>query len=129
MFLHREFIPLLPLRVTKPTGPIDPPFFHSEAPLRWWESSAATLHNAAESVTDILAQLGKTNNFLMSPLAGFCVFTATLTHLHVAAFPHINMGNSKNASDRAETGIMYLRAFGRISRMSEDWVSPRLFGI
>lgn len=122
MFLHREFIPLLPVRVTKPVGPIDPPLFNSQAPSGWWDSSAEILYHAADCVTEILAELEKSNNPLMTPLVGFCAFSAAGLHSYVAAFPYMNLGRSQNASERADTGMAYLTEFGKIWKMGEDWV-------
>ena len=113
---------MLPVRVTKPEGPIDPPFFYSEAPSGWWESSAEILHHATDCVTDILAELGKTKNPLMTPLVGFCAFAAASLHSYVAAFPYMNLGRSRNAAERLETGMAYLTEFGEIWKMGEDWV-------
>jgi hypothetical protein len=125
MFLHREFVPLLPIKDSGPAGPTSPPFFQSDAPPGWWESSAEILHHAADSVVEILAELGKTEKSLMTPLIGFSAFTAALTHAHVAAFPHVNLGRSTKAEERADAGMAYLVLFTKTWKMGEEWVSTR----
>lgn len=125
IFLHRDFIPLLPLRLLGPSGPTEPPFFSSEAPPGWWESSAETLHHAADCVADILAQLQTTKTLVMSPLVGFCAFSTALIHLHTAAFPQMNSGGSSGSVERAETCIAYLSDFGKLWKIGQDWVRNR----
>ena len=123
VFLHREFVPLLPTRVAPPTEPSEPPYFDSEAPSGWWESSAEILHSAATSVADIINELEETSITMMTPLAGFTAFTAAITLSHVAAFPHINHGMSPNAEAKAQILIRYLTQVGQLWKIGEHWVS------
>jgi hypothetical protein len=74
---------------------------------------------------EILAELGKTEKSLMTPLIGFSAFTAALTHAHVAAFPHVNLGRSTKAEERADAGMAYLVLFTKTWKMGEEWVSTR----
>lgn len=116
-------MPFIPLRVTGPRGPIDPPLFSSEAPPGWWESSAETLHHAAVCISDILQELDKANQALASPFAGFCAFSAAIILCYDDAFPHMNLGRSVGAGERAERCIQYLKHFGTKWNIGQEWVS------
>lgn len=122
MFLHRDFFPTLPLRLMGPKGPVDPPFFHSEAPPGWWNSSSEIIHEAADSIAVILVELGNASNPLMTPLVGFCAFSAAIANSYVEAFPYMNLGKSTNAGARAEACIAYLTEFAKIWKIGDDWV-------
>jgi hypothetical protein len=127
IFLHRKFIPCLPLQTTEPAGPINPPLFNSEAPAGWWESSSKTLHDAADSVANILSELRNAGSPILSPLVGFCAFSAAVTQYHVAAFPHVNLGRSTDPGLKAEACFLYLTEFGKIFKIGKDWVCLQSF--
>ena len=55
--LHRDYIPFLPLRCTKPQGPLDPPLFpvdQYQTPPDWWEESAKDLFRSARVLINLL---------------------------------------------------------------------------
>lgn len=125
MFLHRDFIPLVPLGVTGPAGPTGCPSFRDTPPPGWWESSVETLQDAADSISDLLEKLLITGNPLLTPFLGFSALSATMTHLHVAAFPFINLGNSTRPTDKAEIGLKYLTECATLYPLCSDWVRMR----
>ena len=79
IILHRDYIPFLPLRCTKPQGPLDPPLFPTnqfQTPPDWWEQSAKELFRSARDLINLLQTCKEWNVLVVTPLVGFAVYTA-----------------------------------------------------
>jgi hypothetical protein len=77
--LHRDYMPFLPLRCTKPQGPLDPPLFPADkyqTPPDWWEESAKDLFRSARDLINLLQTCKEWNVLVVTPLVGFAVYTA-----------------------------------------------------
>jgi hypothetical protein len=93
IMLHREYIPFIPLRCNKPSGPLDEPTFPREKfeiPLGFWEESADQIMKASRDIIDIVSTC-QDNNFLPeSPQLGFAVWQAAFVCLYATYFPQMD---------------------------------------
>lgn len=79
IILHRDYIPFIPLRCTKPQGPLDSPLFppdEYQIPPQWWEQSATELFKSARDLINLLHTSREWGDQLMTPLVGFGLYTA-----------------------------------------------------
>lgn len=79
MFLHREFIPFIPLRATKPEGPLDPPLFPKESygvPADFWHNSARQLFKSARDLMDLVRTCQEWGVLVETPIVGFAIYVA-----------------------------------------------------
>ena len=77
MVLHREWLPFIPLRCSKPEGPLDEPTFPSgSAPNGFWEDSARHIFRSARVIMDIVRITSERQVLVESPQVGFAVWTA-----------------------------------------------------
>ncbi|PMD60230.1 uncharacterized protein K444DRAFT_629630 [Hyaloscypha bicolor E] len=93
IMLHREYIPFIPLRCNKPSGPLDEPTFPGEKfdiPFGFWEESADQIMKASRDIIDIVSTC-QDNNFLPeSPQLGFAVWQAAFVCLYATYFPQMD---------------------------------------
>jgi hypothetical protein len=79
MMLHREYMPFIPLRCTKPSGPLDPPLFPEEkyvVPRDFWETSAALCCKSARDLIDLSRTCQEWGLVVETPIVGFAVYVA-----------------------------------------------------
>jgi hypothetical protein len=57
----------------------------------------------------------------MTPFSGLCVYTASIMHLFLAAFPLMNLSNSTSARECASQSIAMLEEFRGVWRVGEGW--------
>lgn len=77
--LHRDYIPFVPLRCSKPQGPLDPPVFapdEYQVPPQWWERSATELFKSSRDLISLLQTCREWGFNLVTPLVGFGIYTA-----------------------------------------------------
>ena len=82
MMLRREYIPFIPLRCSKPEGPLDPPFFHPDqyrVPPGFWEFSAAELFKSARTLVDLAHTCHEWKVLPQTPMVGFAIYVAANT--------------------------------------------------
>jgi hypothetical protein len=75
--LHREFIPFVPLRCSKPEGPLDPPLFPPDrfhVPQGFWEESTKELFASARNLMDLVRTCHEWNVLPETPMAGFAIY-------------------------------------------------------
>lgn len=79
MMLNREPIPFIPLRCSKPEGPLDPPTFPAEqysVPPAFWLDSARQLFRSARDLVDLIKTCQEWGTMVETPLVGFAIYTA-----------------------------------------------------
>ncbi|KAH8817122.1 putative fungal-specific transcription factor [Xylogone sp. PMI_703] len=121
LFLNREYIPFLPTAESEPRGPVDPPLLEASAPNSWWKDRAWDLFHAAETITDLLQELGELDRSLLTPFTGFCAFSAAAINVYVEAFPRMNLGRSIRASALVELNVAYFDKFCRSWKIGNGW--------
>ena len=132
IMLHREYIPFIPLRCSKPSGPLDEPTFPRnkfDVPLGFWEESAVQIMKASRDIIDIVSTC-QDNDFLPeSPQIGFAVWQAAFVCVYATYFPQMDQQHhlvprdtlpSADVNANAKKGLP-----GRTKNILSDMV-PRL---
>ncbi|KAH8678964.1 fungal-specific transcription factor domain-containing protein [Tricladium varicosporioides] len=102
IMLHREYIPFIPLRCSKPCGPLDEPTFPPEkynVPERFWEDSAERIFAAAKDIIDIVRTCQDDDALPESPQIGFAVYQAAFICVYSAHFNHMDQAKFVYNSD------------------------------
>lgn len=120
--LNREYFPFLPKPHAEPQGPTDPPLLEAEAPPRYWENSAKELFEAAAHVATILRDALEWGMTMMTPVPGFCGFSACYLNLYAIHFPNMTAGCSPKAKEHLDMGLAYLKEFRKAWDLGEGWV-------
>lgn len=82
VMLHREYIPFVPLRCTRPQGPLDAPLFpatETNAPYVFWEESAKELFRSARNLIDMVQTCYEWHVLPETPIVGFAIYSVALT--------------------------------------------------
>jgi hypothetical protein len=77
IMLHREYVPFIPVRCSKPQGPLDPPLFPPQdyhIPPGFWEESARELFKSARDLVDLLRTCQEWGVLAETPIIGFAVY-------------------------------------------------------
>jgi hypothetical protein len=96
IMIHREYLPFLPVRCTKPEGPLDPPHLPS-APPGFWLTSAELVFKAAKDIT-VLIQLSG-DKLPHSALVIFAIWTAAFVGLTALHFPHMDVNQHMHSDE------------------------------
>ena len=115
IMLHREYTPFIPLRCSKPEGPLDPPLFPKEKydiPPGFWRDSARECFKAARDIMDLVRTCQEWNAFVETPIVGFAVYIVAFVGVYCINFPWMDPDGymctqpscaSNNASQTAST--------------------------
>lgn len=90
IMLHREYVPFLPLRCSRPQGPLDPPMFPPEkhaVPPNFWEDSARECFKAARDVMDLVRSCQEWSALVETPIVGFTIYTVAFVGVYCINFP------------------------------------------
>jgi Fungal specific transcription factor domain len=91
IMLHREYIPFIPLRCNKPSGPLDEPTFpKDEVPPGFWEESAEQIMRASRDIIDIVSTCQENDFLPESPQIGFAVWQAAFVCVYATYFPQMD---------------------------------------
>lgn len=110
IMLHREYIPFVPLRSQKPSGPLDEPRFPPEeydTPKGFWEESTEIIFKSARDLIQLVKTCKEEGALPESPQIGFAVWQASFVCLYGAHFPfmdtgnHVQSGGSSSGSGRS----------------------------
>lgn len=88
--LHREYVPFLPIRCSKPEGPLDSPTFPPakyDVPPGFWEESARECFRAARAVMDLVRSCQEWNALVETPIVGFTIYTVAFVGVYCINFP------------------------------------------
>ncbi|KAI9821817.1 MAG: hypothetical protein M1827_002399 [Pycnora praestabilis] len=91
--LHREYVPFIPIRVSKPEGPLDPPLFPPEeydVPPGWWDDSARQCFKAARDMMDLVQTCRDWGVLVETPMVGFAIYTVAFVGVYCVNFPQMD---------------------------------------
>jgi len=82
IILHRDYVPFVPLKCSKPQGPLDTPTYSADeydVPPQWWERSANELLKSARDLINLLQTCREWGGRLVTtPLVSFGLYAAAL---------------------------------------------------
>jgi hypothetical protein len=90
IMLHREYVPFIPIRCSKPEGPVDAPLFPAskyDVPPGFWEGSARDGFRAAREIMDLVRTCQEWNVLVETPLVGFAIYTVAFVGVYCINFP------------------------------------------
>ena len=90
IMLHREYVPFLPIRSSKPEGPLDPPTFPADkydVPPGFWRDSARECFKSARDVMDLVRSCQEWNALVETPIIGFAIYTVAFVGVYCINFP------------------------------------------
>lgn len=85
IMLHREYVPFIPLRCSKPQGPLDPPLFSPDEyqiPPGFWDESARECFKAAGDLIDLLRTCEEWQVLVETPIVGFATYTVAFVGVY-----------------------------------------------
>ncbi|KAF5518680.1 putative transcriptional regulatory protein [Colletotrichum aenigma] len=89
IMLHRQYLPFIPIKCTRPSGPLDEPTFPpEEVPPGFWEESARELFGASKTVANVIELCE--DRLPHSPLVAFVIYTASFTGVYAQHFPRMD---------------------------------------
>ncbi|TKA74229.1 hypothetical protein B0A49_02028 [Cryomyces minteri] len=143
VMLHREYLPFIPIRCSKPEGPLDPPLFPPsdyETPPSFWDDSARECFKAARDIMDLVRTCQEWGVLVETPIVGFAIYTVAFVGVYCINFPQMDpdgsmckaagtasgMGHQGNTNDGrgAEAARKALEMIGQMRRrlkMAEGW--------
>lgn len=89
IILHREYVPFIPIRCSKPQGPLDAPTFPPDrynVPPYFWEDSARELFKAARQIMDLVRSCQEWNALVETPIVGFAIYTVAFVGVYCINF-------------------------------------------
>lgn len=90
IILHREYVPFLPIRSSKPEGPLDPPTFPADrydVPPGFWVDSARECFKSARDFMDLVRSCQEWNALVETPIVGFTIYTVAFVGVYCINFP------------------------------------------
>lgn len=126
--LHREYLPFIPLRCERPSGPLDSPTFPPskfDVPEGFWEDSAERIMRASRDIIEIVRTCQESNALPESPQIGFAVWQAAFVCLYAAWFPQMDTTYVLVGRD-AILPADKNRGFAGIARKMLEGMVPRL---
>jgi hypothetical protein len=93
IMLHREYIPFIPLRCDKPSGPLDEPTFprhNFNIPTGFWEESAQKIMKASRDIIYIVSTCQDSGFLPESPQIGFALWQAAFFCVYAKYFPQMD---------------------------------------
>jgi hypothetical protein len=106
--LHREYIPFVPLRCSKPEGPVDAPVFPPDQytiPPGFWDENAKECFKAARNIMELVRACNDWGVLIETPIVGFAIYTVAFIGVYCINFPHMDPnGFMSSGSAGAATG-------------------------
>jgi hypothetical protein len=88
LLLTREFLPFIPFRHGKPSGPLDGTRFDTiPSPQGFWEDSARECFATARDIVDLIGSFQEWGVVVETPLVGFALYNVALLGVYVINFP------------------------------------------
>ena len=88
--LHREYVPFIPIRCSKPEGPVDAPLFPADkynVPAGFWDESARECFRSAREIMDLVRTCQEWRALVETPIIGFAVYTVAFVGVYCINFP------------------------------------------
>lgn len=95
IMLHREYLPFVPLRISKPSGPLDEPKFppnEYDTPENFWEESAELIFKAARDIIKLVKTCKEEDALPRTPQVLFALYQASFFASYAFFFPHMDTG-------------------------------------
>ncbi|RDI79002.1 hypothetical protein Vi05172_g11028 [Venturia inaequalis] len=127
VMLHREYIPFVPLRCTRPQGPLDAPLYpttDNNAPYGFWEESAKELFRSARNLIDMVQTCYEWHVLPETPIVGFAIYSVALTGVYAINFPWMDPNGFMSDDSGAIASRQALRLIGTMRkrlRMADGW--------
>lgn len=96
IMLHREYVPFIPLRSSKPEGPLDPPLFPPDkfdVPPGFWDESARECFKPAREIIDLVRSCQEWTALVETPIVGFAVYNVAFAGVYAINFPWMDTGS------------------------------------
>ncbi|KAK5121812.1 hypothetical protein LTR85_004687 [Meristemomyces frigidus] len=90
IMLHREYVPFVPIRCSKPEGPLDKPTFppnEYNVPPGFWDESARECFRSAREIMDLVGSCQEWNALVETPIVGFAIYTVAFVGVYCINFP------------------------------------------
>ncbi|KAK4543491.1 hypothetical protein LTR36_005385 [Oleoguttula mirabilis] len=90
VMLHREYVPFIPIRCSKPEGPLDKPTFppnEYNVPPGFWDESARECFKAAREIMDLVGSCQEWNALVETPIVGFAIYNVAFVGVYCINFP------------------------------------------
>lgn len=90
IMLNRDYLPFVPLRCSKPEGPLDPPLFSPDkynVPNGFWDDSARECFKAARDMVDLITACQAAKKMVETPIVGFATYTIAFVGVYCVSFP------------------------------------------
>ncbi|KAI9797455.1 MAG: hypothetical protein M1833_005495 [Piccolia ochrophora] len=92
--LNREYVPFIPIRCSKPEGPLDPPLFTPPEkfgmPRGWWEQSARECFKSARDIIELVRVCQDWSVPVETPMVGFAIYTVAFSGVYCVNFPQMD---------------------------------------
>ncbi|KAH0551142.1 hypothetical protein GP486_007521, partial [Trichoglossum hirsutum] len=91
--LHREYIPFVPIRCSKPEGPVDAPVFPPDQytiPPGFWDENARECFKAARNIMELVRACKDWGVLVETPIVGFAIYTVAFIGVYCINFPHMD---------------------------------------
>lgn len=88
--LHREYVPFIPIRCSKPEGPVDAPLFPPDkytVPPGFWGESARECFSSARNIIDLVRTCQEWSALVETPIVGFAIYTVAFNGVYCINFP------------------------------------------
>ncbi|KAK7903801.1 hypothetical protein LTR67_001821 [Exophiala xenobiotica] len=142
LLLNRDYLPFIPVRCSKPMGPLDPPLFlgpEYTTPPSFWEDSARDLARAARKIVDLLRWCRDLNMLPETPMIGFALYNVGFMGIYCLNFPsmdpegyisaksysttsaHQRGGESSGGAQAAQDALDMIRNMRSRLRMASGW--------
>lgn len=130
IMLHREYIPFIPIRCERPSGPLDEPTFPREKyqiPPGFWEDSARGIMKASRDIISIVSTCQENDALPESPQIGFAVWQAAFVSVYAAYFPQMDTSHylTSDGEEKRPSEIRTKGYPGLTGRILKEMV-PRL---
>lgn len=89
IMLHREYVPFIPIRCSKPEGPLDKPTFppnEYNVPPNFWDESARECFRSAREIMDLVGICQEWNVLVETPIVGFAIYTVAFVGVYCINF-------------------------------------------
>ncbi|KAG9747325.1 hypothetical protein KCU73_g7377, partial [Aureobasidium melanogenum] len=129
LLLTREFLPFIPFRHGKPSGPLDGTRFDTiPSPQGFWEDSARECFTAARDIIDLIGSFQEWGVVVETPLVGFALYNVALLGVYVINFPWMDThgylrrtAKDDSGADAARKAIELLASMKTRLYMANGW--------
>ncbi|KAI9848047.1 MAG: hypothetical protein M1837_001149 [Sclerophora amabilis] len=128
--LHREYVPFIPIRCSKPQGPLDPPVFDPQKydiPDGFWDESARGCFKSARDIMDLVRICQDWGVLVETPMVGFAIYTVAFTGIYCINFPQMDPDgymcdiNGSHGGTEARRAVEMIGQMRPRLKMADGW--------